>query len=62
MELTQAETLDEAELEKQGLSCSEPDLRIAAIALRYEMVLITGNTRHFKNIPGLRSENWLHMN
>ena len=24
-----------------------------------EMVLITGNTRRFKNIPGLRIENWI---
>ncbi len=48
-----------AELEKQGLSCSEPDLRIAAIAIQHEMVLITGNTRHFTNIPGLSVENWI---
>ena len=48
-----------AELQKNGLSCSEPDLRIAAIAIQHEMVLITGNTRHFTNIPGLRVENWI---
>ena len=48
-----------AELEKQGLSCSEPDLRIAAIAIQHEMILITGNTRHFSKIPGLHIENWI---
>ena len=48
-----------AGLEKQGFSCSEPDLRIAAIAIQHEMVLITGNTRHFSKIPGLHIENWI---
>ena len=48
-----------AELEKQGHSCSEPDLRIAAIAIQHDMVLITGNTKHFHKIPGLRIENWI---
>ena len=48
-----------AELEKQGISCSEPDLRIAAVTMQHNLILITGNTRHFKNIPGLSIENWI---
>ncbi len=48
-----------AELEKQGVSCNELDLRIAAIAIQHDMVLITGNTKHFKKIPGLSVENWI---
>ena len=48
-----------AELEKGGIGCSEPDLRIAAVAIQHSLILITGNTRHFKNIPGLRIENWI---
>lgn len=51
-----------AGLEKQGISCSEPDLRIAAIAIQHEMLLITGNTKHFQKIPGLRIENWISAN
>jgi len=48
-----------AELEKRGIGCSEPELRIAAVAIQHGLVLITGNTRHFKNIPGLRIEDWI---
>ena len=48
-----------AELEKRGIGCSEPDLRIAAVAIQHSLILITGNTKHFKNIPGLRIENWI---
>ena len=48
-----------AELEKGGIGCSEPDLRIAAVALQHSLTLITGNIKHFKNIPGLRIEDWI---
>jgi len=48
-----------ARLEKKGRSASEPDLRIASIALQHKLILITGNERHFKNIPRLVVENWL---
>ena len=47
-----------AELEKSGIGCSEPDLRIAAIAIQHQLTLITGNIKHFKLIPGLKIENW----
>ena len=48
-----------AKLEKQGIVCSEPDLRIASIALQHDLILITGNTKHFDKIPGLIIENWI---
>jgi len=48
-----------ARLEKKGLSASEPDLRIASIALQHKLSLITGNEKHYKNIPRLVVENWL---
>jgi tRNA(fMet)-specific endonuclease VapC len=48
-----------ARLEKKGLSASEPDLRIASIALQHKLTLITGNEKHFENIPRLAVENWL---
>ena len=47
-------------LEKRGLSKSEPDLRIAAIAIQRDMILVTGNKRHFINIPGLNMEDWIN--
>jgi predicted nucleic acid-binding protein len=48
-----------ASLEKRGLPRSEPDLRIAAIALQHGLTIVTGNVRHFSDIPGLAVENWL---
>ena len=46
-------------LERDGRGLAEPDLRIAAIALSREVILVTGNLRHFARVPGLEVENWL---
>ena len=48
-----------AELEKSGIGCSEPGLRIAAVAIQNKLTLITGNTKRFSNVPGLRLQNWM---
>lgn len=48
-----------AHLERSGAPLPEPDLRIAAIALTHDLTLVTGNTRHFDRVPGLRVEDWL---
>jgi predicted nucleic acid-binding protein len=48
-----------ASLETRGLPRSEPDLRIAAIALQHGLTVVTGNVRHFEGVPGLAVENWL---
>ena len=47
----------EAKLEKRGIVKSEPDLRIAAIAIQHRFILITGNICHFQKIPRLNIEN-----
>lgn len=46
-------------MEKRGTPRSEPDLRIAAIALQHRLTVISGNVRHFSGIPRLAVENWL---
>ncbi len=48
-----------AELEGGGTPVSEPDLRIAAIALTHDLTVVTGNLRHFARVPGLTAENWM---
>lgn len=48
-----------AQLEKKGITISEPDLRIAAVALQHDLTLITGNIKHFEKIPEIRMENWI---
>lgn len=49
-----------AELEKKGQPLDLADLEIASIAIAGDFTLVTGNTRHFGRIEGLRVENWLH--
>jgi len=48
-----------ASLESDGQPLAEPDLRIASIALSRDLVVVTGNIRHFARIPDLTVENWL---
>lgn len=48
-----------ANLEHQGTPLAEADLRIAAIAITRDIVLVTGNGRHFGRIADLTIENWL---
>jgi predicted nucleic acid-binding protein len=44
---------------KGGIVTSATDLFIAAIALRYGLTLVTGNVKHFDDIPRLKVENWI---
>lgn len=45
-------------LSKQGLTVENFDLLIAATAIHYHLILVTENVKHFKDIPGLKIENW----
>jgi tRNA(fMet)-specific endonuclease VapC len=47
------------DLEHRGLPLPEADMRIAAIAVSRNMIVVTGNVRHFDRITGLAVENWL---
>ncbi len=49
-----------ASLERKGTPLSEPDLRIASIAICNELIIITGNVKHFLKVPGLTVEDWLN--
>lgn len=35
------------------------DMKIAAIAVSHDALLLTRNLKHFNKVPGLRVENWL---
>jgi len=48
-----------AGLEKAGRPLSFTDIQIASIAMGHQLILITGNMKHFERIPGLKCENWL---
>ncbi len=44
---------------QQKLRVSTMDLRIAAIALANDAMLLSRNLRDFERVPGLKVENWL---
>lgn len=46
------------ELRVQRVRLATMDLRIAAIALSHDLVLLTRNINDFNKVPGLVSENW----
>lgn len=48
-----------ADLEARGEPIGPNDLLIAAHALTLGITLVTGNTREFERVRGLKIENWL---
>ena len=46
-------------LEAKGKPIGNLDLLIAAHALSRRATLVTNNTRHFSQVPGLKIENWI---
>ena len=47
-----------SKLRKIGKPTGETDALIAATAMAYRALLITGNRKHFENIEGLKVESW----
>jgi predicted nucleic acid-binding protein len=47
-----------AYLQRKGQTAGAHDCLIAATALVHDLVLVTRNTNHFKQMPGLQLENW----
>jgi tRNA(fMet)-specific endonuclease VapC len=47
-----------ADLERLGKKIDDFDLLIAATAIHLSYKLVTGNIRHFRNIPNLTIESW----
>lgn len=47
------------EMNRSGRSVSPIDLLIASVALVYDFTLVTNNISDFRQIPGLRLEDWL---
>ena len=46
------------EFRSQRIRIGTQDLRIAAIVLANNAILVTGNYRHFSQVPGLVQEDW----
>ena len=48
----------QAFLKRAGKPIGGEDIQIAATAITRQLILVTRNTRHFQNVPGLRLEDW----
>ena len=44
---------------QKGISVSRMDLLIASVALAHNLTLVTHNTVDYRNVPGLRLDDWL---
>jgi tRNA(fMet)-specific endonuclease VapC len=49
-----------AGLQSKGTPIGTLDTLIAAHALSLKLILVTNNTKHFKQVRGLKTQNWLH--
>lgn len=47
-----------AKMYAKAIRIEDMDLCIAATAIYNDLILVTNNTKHFKNIPLLKLENW----
>ncbi len=47
-----------AKMYAKAIRIEDMDLFIAATAMNNDLTLVTNNTKHFGNIPGLKLENW----
>lgn len=48
-----------SEFRRQGIRIGSMDLKIACIALTYDVILLTRNSSDFSRVPGLHFENWI---
>jgi tRNA(fMet)-specific endonuclease VapC len=44
---------------QHGITVSRMDLLIASVALVHNLTLVTHNTADYRNVPGLRLDDWL---
>jgi tRNA(fMet)-specific endonuclease VapC len=51
----------DAQLRKQGNRIEAEDAMIAATAMALGMTLVSGNTKHFERVNGLKVEDWEHQ-
>ena len=49
---------EKARLQKQGIPINDFDLLIAVTSVTHKLIMVTNNTKHFKNIQQIKLEDW----
>ena len=49
----------DAQLSPRGAMLADADLQIAATAVHHDLIVVTGNLRHFERVPGLKIDDVL---
>jgi predicted nucleic acid-binding protein len=48
-----------AHLSRRGIPIGDVDTQIAATALRYDLLLVTADVKHFQNVPDLKMRSFI---
>lgn len=51
---------EKARLQKAGTPIDDFDLLIGVTSVTHELVMVTNNTKHFKNINNIELEDWIN--
>jgi len=49
---------EKARLQKAGTPIDDFDLLIGVTSIRHQLTMVTNNTKHFKQITGIKLEDW----
>lgn len=50
---------EKVRLQKLGTPIDDFDLLIGVTSVQHQLIMVTNNTKHFKNIAGIRLEDWI---
>ncbi len=58
LDFTESAAVEFQRLRKLGIRIGSMDLKIAAIAITHDAIVLSRNLRDFEKVPGLKAEDW----
>lgn len=50
---------EKARLQKEGTPVDDFDLLIGVTSVQHDLIMVTNNTKHFRNIKNIKLEDWI---